>query len=1151
MPRTRKLVINQDGVQLHRHQTNALCAIHNHLGSRYVCHMFCGTGKTLTYITRLTHEMLAAGLGWFGIVVVPWLDLVRQLARDYKNNLDMFGQVMCFCSDGDLATEGRANTADLGMESTTDEELLRSFLGGGNSRLLLVTYQSFVKATDVLLDTQTRVNHIIFDEAHHTAPAVDDSALRLRVHECPELDALCKKIGFWTATVRKTSQIDMTDLERCGPVLLRYTYAEAVADNIVLPFELQVGLCTDHSEYDARQTLVQYFEWLTRLCLANADREFFNILEYKGRVNSQEGEDGDAVGEVKTFATKANEDLFRRIFLNICETEYPQHKDRFRNFRIIGYYGEQATDVRAQLRTEFNQAVPGRICILSSCQTLKEGVDMPEANMVVLAKGSGSVEALTQIIGRVVRKSKKFHRTHTPIVALPVMISPEHLDELDDEEERSERLGEMMRQGKEFSTTMALIAWLQTEENDPELLEHVLRYPHKYSPAEREKSLTDQGMEIQPTLHPTLADAVGAPAEAETPEEVAKAIGKDIELHTQSLEEPIEMVRCGVEGAPLVRVMKYDDGDEEVEGGYKVVQSKKKSAAKRPKPRPFSFRPTGDKEIDIRWNLKDGYDLVQGFGAAVVESQLEWNELRWGKKYEKLVAFVSDHNGQLPSQKAEDPEEKRLGQWVSDQRKAFKKEQLDAERIQRLEAMDGWIWDTLAATWAKTLVEVAEFIAEHERQPQKEAKNLEEQRLGRWVCAQRAAKKGQLDAERIQRLEATPGWNWDGRADAWTRILVKVIKFVDNHDGRLPPSSGEDPKEKKLGRWIDMQRTAYRKELLETERIRQLETIPGWTWDPHADTWNTTIIELIDFVSEPNNQLPSQKAKDPEDRKLGRWVSTQRRAKKKGELDAERIQRLEAIPGWTWVGQMGPRRSAASAPASPPRTNVTTNMVRPASSGVGGSTRSRHQSELSKIHKQYKNTSAANLNKKFGKDPALFKKYHEVAKANDAEWEPSELPVAKTVKRLMQEAEVCKRTGKQRRVADLGCGMAELAAAMAGMAEIQVDGYDHVAAVDGVTACNIADVDKPDWYDTVVLSRVLGWGREGDTEGYLKKAHEMLDRGGELIIHEGNRKWWDAEKQECRLIGMLEKCGFIIVERTGVATSNEAPIYMEVRALKV
>ena len=226
-------------------------------------------------------------------------------------------------------------------------------------------------------------------------------------------------------------------------------------------------------------------------------------------------------------------------------------------------------------------------------------------------------------------------------------------------------------------------------------------------------------------------------------------------------------------------------------------------------------------------------------------------------------------------------------------------------------------------------------------------------------------------------------------------------------------------------------------------------------------------------------------------------------------------------------------------------------MVRPTSSGASGSTRSRHQSELSKIHKQYKNTSAANLNKKFVKDPALFKKYHEVAKANDAEWEPSELPVAKTVKRLMQEAGVCKRTGKQRRVADLGCGMAELAVAMAGVAEIQVDGYDHLAAVDGVTACNIADVDKPDWYDTVVLSRVLGWGREGDAESYLKKAHEMLDRGGELIIHEGNRKWWDAEKQECRLIGMLKNAGFIVIEQVGVATSNEAPIYMEVRALKV
>ena len=1020
MPRRPKIVLNQDGIQLHRHQTNALRAIHNHPGTRYICHMFCGTGKTLTFITRLTHEMQALGSGWFGIIVVPWLDLVRQLARDYKDNLDKFGQVMCFCSDSDLDIEGRADTTDLGMDSTTDEGLLRSFLGGGISRLLLVTYQSFVKATDVVLAAEARVNHIIFDEAHHTAPAVDDSALRLRVHECPELDTLCQKIGLWTATVRKTPQVDMTDVERCGPIVLRYTYAEAVADGIVLPFELQVGLCTEHPEYDARQTLEQYFEWLTRLCLANAEREFFNILEYKGRVNSQEGEDGDAVGEVKAFATAESQDLFRRIFLKICETEYPQHKGRYNDFRIIGYHGEQPTDERAQLRAEFNQPVPGRICILSSCQTLREGVDMPEANLVALAKGSGSVEALTQIIGRVVRKSKKFHRSHTPIVALPVMISPEHLDELDDEEERSERLGEMMRQGKEFSTTMALIAWLQTEENDPELLEHVLRYPHKYSPAEREKSLRDQGMEIQPTLHPTLADAVGAPAEAETPEEAAKAIGKDIELHTQSLEEPIAMVRCGVEGAPLVRVMKYDDGDEGVEGGYKVVLSKKKSAAKRPSPRPFSFKISAEVEIDLRWNLKDGYDLVNGFGAAVVESQLDWNELRWGKMCEKLVAFVAGH-GRLPSTIAKDPAEKRLGTWVARQRTAYK--------------------------------------------------------------------KGQMDADRIQRLEA----------------------------------------------------------------------IPGWSWDALADVWNTSIAELTEFVAK-HGRLPSQKAKDPAEKKLGQWVSGQRKAYKKGQMDADRIQRLEAIPGWSWDGRQdrktptSPPTLAPSASAPPPpRTNVTTNMVRPVpSGGSSGSTRSRHQSELSKIHKQYKNTSAANLNKKFVKDPALFKKYHETAKANDAEWEPSELPVAKVVQLLMQEAEACRKTGKRRRVADLGCGLGELAVAMAGVDEIVVDGYDHVAAVDGVTACNIAKVDKHEgWYDVVVLSRVLGWGRDGDAESYLREAHRLLDRGGELIIHEGNRKWWDAEKQECRLIGMLKEAGFLVTEQIGVATGDEAPIYMEVRAMRM
>jgi len=35
----------------------------------------------------------------------------------------------------------------------------------------------------------------------------------------------------------------------------------------------------------------------------------------------------------------------------------------------------------------------------------------------------------------------------------------------------------------------------------------------------------------------------------------------------------------------------------------------------------------------------------------------------------------------------------KLGQWVSERRKQFKKDKLSKERIQYLESFEGWVWD--------------------------------------------------------------------------------------------------------------------------------------------------------------------------------------------------------------------------------------------------------------------------------------------------------------------------------------------------------------------------------------------------------------------------------------------------------------------------
>ena len=97
-----------------------------------------------------------------------------------------------------------------------------------------------------------------------------------------------------------------------------------------------------------------------------------------------------------------------------------------------------------------------------------------------------------------------------------------------------------------------------------------------------------------------------------------------------------------------------------------------------------------------------------------------------------------------------------LGQWVSDQRKAYGKGELSAARMARLEAVDGWVWDSLEAAWEAGLAALAAYreVHGHCRVP-RSYKTAEGLALGAWVGTQRTAYgKGASDHPQLFRIQA-------------------------------------------------------------------------------------------------------------------------------------------------------------------------------------------------------------------------------------------------------------------------------------------------------------------------------------------------------------------------------------------------------------
>ncbi len=128
----------------------------------------------------------------------------------------------------------------------------------------------------------------------------------------------------------------------------------------------------------------------------------------------------------------------------------------------------------------------------------------------------------------------------------------------------------------------------------------------------------------------------------------------------------------------------------------------------------------------------------------------------WEALVQALVAFKKDKGHcRVPRKWSENPQ---LATWVSNQRQAYRKEELSKERVARLEAL-GFEWDPSAASWEAMFQALVAFKENrgHCGVPAKWSENPE---LGRWVSRQRHAfRERKMSEERVVRLEAL-GFEW-------------------------------------------------------------------------------------------------------------------------------------------------------------------------------------------------------------------------------------------------------------------------------------------------------------------------------------------------------------------------------------------------------
>lgn len=273
-----------------------------------------------------------------------------------------------------------------------------------------------------------------------------------------------------------------------------------------------------------------------------------------------------------------------------------------------------------------------------------------------------------------------------------------------------------------------------------------------------------------------------------------------------------------------------------------------------------------------------------------------WNphEEKWELGLGHAGKYYADH-GDLLVPQGYTIEGYNLGTWITNQRSSYKKGTLSADKIQKLEAL-GMVWNTTSEKWLEGYTYAEKYYAAHGDLLVPATYNLDGFSLGRWIGTQRNAyKKGVLEAYKIQKLEAI-GMVWNPHEALWDEGFGYAEKYYAAH-GDLLVSRGYIIDGFNLGSWINSQRQNYKKEILTADRIQKLETL-GMVWEPHDEKWGIGYSYAERFYAAHGNLLvPFKSTMDGYN--LSSWINNQRCAYKKGTLNTDKIQKLEAI-GMVW-----------------------------------------------------------------------------------------------------------------------------------------------------------------------------------------------------------------------------------------------------------
>ena len=1071
---------------LRSYQIEADEAIYQELliNNKCVVKMFCGTGKSLLMrkckIIKNTKLL---------VYVFPSLSLINQFCEDYFTDCGYPCPFKISSENG----------------STTDPTQIQKELKKKKSKIICVTYQSFKTLLDNLGDS--KINVCIFDEAHH---AVGETYQKLIFENETNV---CEKQIFFTATPKNANGIVMydrnnLDTNMCGKLVYEYSYLQGLSAGVLNPFEIRVDMYTENTNKSV-------FESIARAILVSGNSR---VLTFHSDVNTVRDT------SVKNFV---NQTEFVRSFMKVMTEEFPEKAGAYTSFKMIGLFS--GIKDRENILKEFDNTPGNEVIVISSCETIGEGIDTKNANMCVFVDPKTSFVKIIQNIGRIVRPQTKLST-----ILIPCWVDKSKYLECNGEKEKcDEVIRQDMNDGGNFNGILNVLSALKQE--DEELYDICLHYPDNYSPQEIKSNLEKHGYTVDEqvgdgtlmeTMEHLLDDDIDSEnyEDCETDEEMLMNIAEDndvcIEIHTNSLETPVERYNTECESGEVIRL--YKSFDEELEEDvYQPIVKKEKgtkrntdSISEPKRENRMGVKVHTNPDIKVLWNIMSDIDTTKDICSCVIDCEVvkydsmevatgivERAKLREKSGFNLLPRQIHKKNRTTPELEQEHKDATKLGDWKKALKGKGTSKCSNEVRDYIDEKLPGWRtekdFDEQALQDAKDIVSrkdkrpnllPRQLNKKNRTTPELEQEYKDALKLGGWKLALKGKGRGKCSNEVRDYIdEKLPGWRTEkdfdeqalqdakdivSRKDKRPNLLPRLIR--DKKNRNTPELEQEHKDAIKLGGWKTALKGKGRGKCSNEVRDYLDKYLPNWRdknniEDTHAETIETTEEEEETYTIIPKPKK-SMKLKKPSVKK----ESTEQK-------------------------------------------------------------RERVKSELSELHQRYKTLTSQNLHTEFNEQPELWHKYHEISEENEKSFPEDEIPRNRIIQELNKQT--FKRTKK---VVDMGCGKAQISQYFSEDNRFQFINYDHISSNDTIISCDISNIPLEDDTVEICILSLAMWG--SNCEDYIKEANRILESNGELyIIEPTNRKRWSEHdenkniiegKEGIKLKSLLEENGFKIVEQS-------------------